>query len=93
MKKALFTAFIFFVVRLSTAHEENSARMEGKSMQTSKYLLTAIIAVAGMLSASFALAQGDDGEMNFFVTSAGLDGANFGGLDGADISLHCRGLT
>lgn len=46
----------------------------------------------GMLAAAPALAQETDGEMSFFVTSRGLgDGANLGGIEGAD--AHCQELA
>ena len=57
-------------------------------MKTSTKMLTTITAVATMFMASLAMAQG---EMSFFVTSTGLDGANYGGLEGAD--AHCQALA
>lgn len=56
-------------------------------MKTSTSFLTAAVLLA---SAGFASAQ--DAGMNFFLTSAGPgDGANLGGLDGAD--AHCAALA
>lgn len=50
----------------------------------------AIVAAAGGGLAGSAMAQ--DNEMSFFVTSVGLgDGANLGGLEGAD--AHCQALA
>jgi hypothetical protein len=53
----------------------------------------AIAAAIGGFVAINALAQGEtSGEMSFFVTSVGLgDGANLGGLEGAD--AHCQALA
>lgn len=52
--------------------------------------ITAAAALAAVVAASMAVAQ--DQPMGFFVTSAGLgDGANLGGLDGAD--AHCTALA
>jgi hypothetical protein len=51
-------------------------------------------ALAAVLAASGALAQGQEREqppMTFFITSVGLDGGNLGGLDGAD--AHCQSLA
>jgi len=54
-----------------------------------KFLMTA--AVALILTGSAAQA-GEDPPMGFFVTSVGMgDGANLGGLDGADV--HCTELA
>lgn len=56
--------------------------------------LGAISAAAlGGLIAAGAMAQGEaPGEMSFFITSVGLgDGANLGGLEGAD--AHCQALA
>jgi len=48
------------------------------------------LAITGALSCSLAAAQDD--RMSFFITSAGSgDGANLGGLDGAD--AHCQDLA
>ena len=60
-------------------------------MKTSKHMLTTITAAASLFAASPVLAQGTDAGMSFFVTSAGLDGANFGGIEGAD--NHCQQLA
>ena len=52
--------------------------------------LAVVVAVAGFVSPAPAAAQ--DAEMSFFVTSRGLgDGANLGGLEGAD--AHCQSLA
>ncbi len=59
-------------------------------MKTTRRKAAALGAAAGALLLSAALAQ--DGEMSFFVTSTGLgDGANLGGLEGAD--AHCQSLA
>lgn len=56
---------------------------------------TALIAAASAAligSAVITSAQSADGEMSFFITSDGNgDGANFGGLEGAD--AHCQALA
>jgi hypothetical protein len=57
-------------------------------MKTSRKTLATMTTVATMFTASLAMAQG---EMSFFVTSTGLDGANYGGLEGAD--AHCQQLA
>ncbi len=47
---------------------------------------------AALLSAGIAIAAAQDTSMSFFVTSVGVgDGANLGGLDGAD--AHCAKLA
>ncbi|MDP3898383.1 MAG: hypothetical protein Q8Q62_17070 [Mesorhizobium sp.] len=47
---------------------------------------------AALLLASVAVSQAQDNSMSFFITSVGLgDGANLGGLDGAD--AHCASLA
>lgn len=58
-----------------------------------KTTLGAIAVAIGGLVAINALAQGEAGdEVSFFVTSVGLrDGANLGGLEGAD--AHCQALA
>lgn len=61
-------------------------------MSTFRNNVAAIAASVSMLAASQALAQGGRGEMSFFVTSSGLgDGANLGGLAGAD--ARCQQLA
>lgn len=51
------------------------------------------VATVAFLGSAVALsAQSADGEMSFFITSdGGGDGANFGGLEGAD--AHCQSLA
>lgn len=53
----------------------------------------AFLAVTLLTGAAFSAGtQAQDGEMTFFITSAGPgDGANLGGLDGAD--AHCTSLA
>ncbi len=66
-------------------------------MMRNKRVLLAVTAVIGALalSALSVVAQQQDEEpppMGFFITSVGIgDGANLGGLDGAD--AHCRTLA
>lgn len=58
-------------------------------MKVPNGILVAIAATAGILTAPMAMAEN---EMNFFVTSVGSgDGANLGGLAGAD--AHCQKLA
>lgn len=58
-------------------------------MKISNGILAAITVSAGVLTAPMALAES---EMGFFVTSVGSgDGANLGGLEGAD--AHCQKLA
>jgi len=53
---------------------------------------TSIITFALTLTMTAPFALGQDNAMSFFITSAGPgDGANLGGLDGAD--AHCQGLA
>ena len=53
-----------------------------------RLLTAAVVAGAALVTP----AQGDPASMSFFVTSAGKgDGANLGGLDGAD--AHCQALA
>jgi len=55
------------------------------------FILSATIAI-GALTATAAVAQQADQKMSFFITSVGLgDGANLGGLAGAD--KHCADLA
>lgn len=60
-------------------------------MRKTKTILA--LAVVGMLASPLGLAQeGTDEPMSFFITSVGLgDGANLGGLAGAD--AHCQALA
>lgn len=60
-------------------------------MQDRKYLVTG--ALLGLMFAGSASSQpSDPPEMNFFITSVGSgDGANLGGLEGAD--AHCQALA
>lgn len=59
------------------------------TMSTIRFLFVAI--VLATISAYPALSQ-EEGEMSFFITSAGAgDGANLGGIDGAD--RHCSMLA
>ena len=54
-------------------------------------LVGVVVAAAGGLHVATAQ-QGDPPPMSFFITSAGLgDGANLGGLEGAD--AHCQSLA
>lgn len=47
---------------------------------------------AALIAAGMAVAQAQDTSMSFFITSVGVgDGANLGGLDGAD--AHCASLA
>ncbi len=56
------------------------------------YKYTSIITFALTLAMATPLALGQDNAMSFFITSAGPgDGANLGGLEGAD--AHCQGLA
>jgi hypothetical protein len=58
-------------------------------MKISTVIAATVLAVA---AASPALAQKKGGDMSFFVTSVGKgDGANLGGLEGAD--AHCQALA
>jgi hypothetical protein len=58
-------------------------------MKISNGILAAITVSAGVSATPMALAEG---EMSFFVTSVGSgDGANLGGLEGAD--AHCQKLA
>lgn len=58
-------------------------------MKISNGILAAIAVSAGMSTTPMVLAEG---EMSFFVTSVGSgDGANLGGLEGAD--AHCQKLA
>jgi len=60
-----------------------------KTSKCAKGVLAAITVTAGMLTVSMVFAEG---EMSFFVTSAGSgDGANLGGIEGAD--AHCQKLA
>ena len=55
------------------------------------HLIVSAVAALGIV-ASLAPAQAQQGQMSFFVTSAGSgDGANLGGLEGAD--RHCQQLA
>jgi hypothetical protein len=54
------------------------------------YLVAATAALLVSATPSV-LAQDQDTSMSFFVTSAGLDGGNLGGLEGAD--AHCMQLA
>jgi hypothetical protein len=55
------------------------------------HLIVSAVAALGIV-ASLAPAHGQQSEMSFFVTSAGPgDGANLGGIEGAD--RHCRQLA
>jgi hypothetical protein len=55
------------------------------------HLIVSAVAALGIV-ASLAPAQAQQGQMSFFVTSAGPgDGANLGGIEGAD--RHCRQLA
>jgi hypothetical protein len=60
-------------------------------MKVHKLLVSSV--VIGTLAAGAASAQqGEQPEMNLFITSVGLgDGANLGGLEGAD--AHCQSLA
>ncbi len=50
-----------------------------------KTMTLALVAGAALLAAGFIAAKAQDAEMTFFITSSGSgDGANLGGLDGAD---------
>ncbi len=61
-------------------------------MKNHKTLLTAGLAAAGLLGAGIALTQPPTGPMSFFLTSSGPgDGADLGGLEGAD--AHCQSLA
>ena len=52
----------------------------------------ATAAVGGMIAAAAVAQDGPAPNMSFFITSAGLgDGANLGGLEGAD--AHCQALA
>lgn len=54
--------------------------------------ITTIMLTAALAGAAFAAPAAADPEMGFFVTSKGLgDGANLGGLAGAD--AHCQALA
>ena len=54
-----------------------------------KFLMTAAVA---LILAGAAAQAGEDPPMGFFVTSVGMgDGANLGGLEGAD--AHCMKLA
>ena len=54
-----------------------------------KFLMTAAVA---LILASSAAQAGEDPPMGFFVTSVGMgDGANLGGLEGAD--AHCMKIA
>ena len=60
-------------------------------MNTSK-TMTATIVVAFIMLAGYQGAARSSGDIGFFVTSAGSgDGANLGGLEGAD--AHCQALA
>ncbi len=53
---------------------------------------TSIITFALTLAMAAPFALGQDNAMSFFITSVGPgDGANLGGLEGAD--AHCQGLA
>ena len=60
-------------------------------MRSGKTLLT--LSILGLFASPISLAQeGTDEPMSFFITSVGLgDGANLGGLAGAD--AHCQALA
>lgn len=61
--------------------------MEGLSMKTKLLFLSSSIAVIG-----FGFAAAQDSDLSFFLTSRGPgDGANLGGLAGAD--AHCQSLA
>ena len=62
---------------------------ERNKMRLKKALLTLGTTVVLIMGSS---AQATDNPMGFFITSVGLgDGANLGGLDGAD--AHCKALA
>ena len=55
-------------------------------------LLVSTLSILAVLGAFAALAQNADSRMSFFITSVGPgDGANLGGLAGAD--AHCQKLA
>ena len=57
-----------------------------------KRLLVSTLSILAVLGAFAALAQNVDSGMSFFITSVGPgDGANLGGLAGAD--AHCQKLA
>lgn len=65
--------------------------MSGKFNCTALFAAFALSIIGGVVSSSAQSAGGDD-EMSFFITSDGAgDGANFGGLEGAD--AHCTSLA
>src|SRR5262245_36779800 len=81
------------VRRVRTVRTVRSVPGGGRNMKAIRYVLTAVI-VAGVPSA-YVLAQQPAAQpqpMSFFVTSVGKgDGANLGGLAGAD--AHCTALA
>ena len=63
-------------------------------MRSKSLILTALVGVVAAAAGGLhvATAQQDSQPMSFFITSAGLgDGANLGGLEGAD--AHCQSLA
>lgn len=60
-------------------------------MKTFGKMLVTTVVITNMIAASPVLAQSTDGEMSFFVTSKGLNGAKLGGIEGAD--AHCQQLA
>lgn len=76
--------------RILTGHRRDSRASRSTEGNSMKISMPTMAAAAIVLIAGTAAAQDD--EMSFFLTSAGPgDGANLGGLAGAD--AHCRALA
>ena len=72
-------------------HPDRIVRHRG-GIPMNKKLLVSTLSILAMLDAFAALAQNADSRMSFFITSVGPgDGANLGGLAGAD--AHCQKLA